>query len=97
MCYDTYALFLEYAELGYDYDSVTTKLKKQVENLEVDVSKCEDQQGYLQGIIKDLNEYIFYVEKQLFKERRKLKVMKVLSYSSLGVNAVLTLVILIKN
>lgn len=97
MCYDTYAIFLEYAELGYDYDSVTTKLKKKVNNLETDVQKCEDQQGYLKGIINDLTEYINYVEEQLAKERRKLKVMKILSYSSLGFNAVLTLIIIAKN
>ena len=97
LCYDTYALFLEYAELGYDYDSVTTKLKKQVENLETDVRKCQDQQGYLKGIINDLNEYITHVERQLAKERKKLKIMKILSYSSLGTNAVLALILILKN
>ena len=95
MCYDTYALFLEYAELGYDYDSVTTKLKKQITNLEIDLRECDNQQMYLETIIKELTDHIALMEKQMAKDQRRLKIMKLLSYTSLGANATLMVILIL--
>lgn len=97
MCYDTYALLLEYSELGYDYDSMETKYKTIIGNIRKDVILCEDQQKHLEGVILDMQEYIEILEKREARNKRKLKIMKAVSYSSLGANAILTLILLAKN
>lgn len=97
ICYETYALLLEYAEIGYDYDSVTTKMGRVINNLEYELILCDDQQKYLEGIIFDLNEYRDKIEKQVRKDKRKLKIMRILGYSSLGSNAILAILFVLKN
>ena len=91
-----YRLLLEYATLGEDYDSVTTLLRANIQNLKDEVYLCDYQQEQLEDIITELKNYATKLEKEVSKNRKKMKLMKLFAYCGVGSSAVLTLILILQ-
>ena len=95
LTHQDYDLLVEYALLGEDYDSLKLRLELLVDDAEAELAICDLQQDELEAIIEDLRKYISKLEKEVARNRRKLRVMKVFAYAGVGASAVLTLILIL--
>jgi len=89
-------LLVEYALLGEDYDSVVYQLKEIQKNIEEQLSLCDMQQEFLEEIIVEIKDYVTLLEEENAKKFRRVKILKTISYLSVGANAVLVLILITK-
>lgn len=71
-------------------------MKEIQQGLEDELSLCDAQQGYLNEIITEIKDYTLLLEKDNAKKARRIKVLKTISYLSIGANAVLVLILITK-
>jgi peptidoglycan hydrolase CwlO-like protein len=91
--YQDYALLLEYAELGYDLDSIVEAYDTIIMNLESGSAELIYQAGQLQTIISELQNHIETLEKKIKRQNRKLIFNRIYSYTGTAAIAILAIVI----
>lgn len=96
ICYTDYALLLEYAELGYDYDTIVALFKKKIDYTNQKYLTCEQQKMHLTEINKEMRKYILLIEKRLEDAKKDVKIMRAIAYPSIFANAILLLIVIIK-
>lgn len=96
ICYADYALLLEYAEVGYDYDTIVALFKVKIDYTNQKYLTCEQQKTYLLEINKEMRKYIEGIERRLKDADKKAKKMKAIAYPSILANAILLLIIIVK-
>lgn len=96
VCYSDYALLLEYAELGFDYDSTVASHDREIAAKdsvlllrEVQIEACKEGAGAAVEAIDNLNA-------DLSKANKRIRILKAVGLGSIGLNAVLLLLLLVK-